>query len=174
MSRFLARCPYCDRGEIVIDYLRPALIFDRGGANAKPCPHLAFLSATLAVYPEKSKDIAEERSGNWFYVYGKGLRDMPLHGPVDHLMDYIDNLVCELLPEEALYPDVEHEVVGGPHSDLTSGCEFTIYDATGAQFRAILDGSAIYSRRPAQFVKVAQEIAGLHWGGDLAPLHPSD
>lgn len=174
MHRFLARCPYCDRGEVLVDYYRPVLVFDRGGAKAKPCPHLAFLSAALGVYPAKSEDMVDERSGNWFYVLGKGLRDMPLHGPLDSLMDFIDHLACDLLPDDELYPDVEYQVVGGPCSDLISGCEFAIHDAPGTRLQAILDGWAIYSCRPAQLVKVAQEIAGHHWDGDLATLHPSD
>src|SRR5262245_10691740 len=99
MIRDAARCPFCGVVAAGLDADRPELVMAPDRANGRVCEHLAFVSVGLGAYRAGEDGLVPERSGQWLWVRGEGLRTLGV-GPAGPLAECVDAIACELLPDD--------------------------------------------------------------------------
>jgi hypothetical protein len=164
MIREVARCPYCLGGVIAVDDDQVTVVFDPGRVGGTPCSHLAFASIGLGVYDGDNGKLVEQRGGEWVWVRGEGLRQVP-SGRLDRLTDYLDMLACDLLPDGESRPAVEYQVTGataGEREEAHPGTgEFSLPNpGNGPPFDCLLDGWGFYAPAPEALVEAVHPLVG--------------
>ena len=92
----------------------PTLIVAPDRADGRPCPHAAFVVATLDTYFTSSGQPCKERYGDWLWVRETGI-EIPTT-PLDPLHAYVLDMAYEMLADESL-PAVEFRI-----GWATAGC----------------------------------------------------
>lgn len=163
MKYTIGRCPYCRGMEIAVDTgpAPPEFVWDYH-CREPVCRHLVFVFVCRRV------DVTDrgwvrtdlERSVRWFYDLYEGLREIPLDGPWEPLMDYVDHWIRGLLSpsDEPSIEEYEYAAEGG--TDLTGGrAGVEVHDAVWVS--DTLDGFAVFAANPDELAAAVCDLAGL-------------
>jgi hypothetical protein len=161
MIRTVSVCPYCRDRSAGVDDDVPALVLAPDRADARPCPHLAFVIASLVAHRRRSGRDVPERSGRWLWVRGEGARSLP-DGPTDPLGEYVDTLACGMYAGDSL-PATVYRVAGGTagvrEAERPGTGDFLLRTPDGRTLAAYLDGFGVYSPTPDALVGEVRELA---------------
>lgn len=168
----VAYCPYCGELSAGVDVDRDvgslAFVLAPDRADGRPCPHLAFVVATVSASdPRTGKDLLEQ-SRLWLWVRGEGTRLMPsIEG--DRLGDHVHGIVCGSWAAEG-NPSGEHRITGatalGRERNRPGSGAFRLR-AVGRrrQVDALLDGWGMYAPDPDALVAEVRRLARVPSGG---------
>ena len=163
MIRGVSSCPYCGSLSAGVDDDHPAFVLAPDRADGRACPHLAFVSVSLAAYDPDTHRPVPERTGHWRWTCGEGARVLP-DGPDDPLSEYVEEIVCGSLAGESL-PAGEYRVggatAGARDHDRPGTGEFPLAHAGRREIAAIFDGHGLYGPDPDALVAEVRRLAGV-------------
>src|SRR4051812_41830342 len=102
MLRVIAKCPHCGRS-VAIDDDSLDVVFDPDQLGGGPCPHIAFMTAGLAVTKltpaassggEREAEYLPGRSASWLWAIGEGVTLDPA-GKRKWLSDFVTDFCCD-------------------------------------------------------------------------------
>ena len=166
MRHELARCPFCVESLVVLDDGRLETWTGTFDAPGEPCRHLAFACVTLtAESAPRHKEPPGECSRVWFWVRGRGWRRLP-SDQYHRLYDYVLGIACDMMAEGERAPQTAYIVVGGTamkREDEEPGSGEVTWMVPGIKgaIDGLLDGFALYSRKPEALVDEVKRLAGV-------------
>ena len=162
MIREVTRCPYCGHVSAGLDDDRPELVMAPDRADGRPCEHLAFVCVVLDVGPAGTEDRVLDRSGQWLWVRGEGLRVIGF-GPSGQLAGTVSVIACELLPDEERLV-TPYRVAGGTASeredDRRGGGNLRPTGPGGERLEGVLGGWGSFPTTPDAPVAEVRRLAG--------------
>jgi hypothetical protein len=163
MIRGVSHCPYCGHLSAGVDDDYPDFVLAPDRAGGRVCRHLAFVSASLAVYDLEADRPMPGLSGHWRWTRGEGTLVLP-DGPIDPVSEYVEEVVCGSLAGASL-PAGEYRVGGGTagardRARPGSG-EFPLPYADWGTITAVFDGHGLYGPDPDALVAEVRRLAGV-------------
>ena len=155
MKLVVAQCPLCGEESAIVDCLVPRFILTTGD---RMCPHVAFLSAGLAVQNSNCSTV-KSRGGSWFWIRGRRRISSSQSTPLSR---YVDMIACDLLPGVDL-PKVPYMRGGGTalEREMIRRGSGEIRLPPQGSLSGTFDAWGLFSDDPAALIHETMQLAGV-------------